>query len=377
MSTYQYYVHLITTKYPICILVSKDIYKFFATVLVRGTAEVKTMTAPIKNLYEILEVSPRASQEVISAAYKALMKQYHPDRAGKGGEEYSLKLNSAKEVLLDPVKREKYDDEIANLGGTIIGNYRVIGEIAKGGFGTTYKGECVTNGKLVCIKHCNKISSQSEQILIEETNAIWDLRHFGIPAMRSLEKLSDGSLALVMSYVPGPTLEQIITKVGRLDSEHVSWMTDRTLNILKYLHYHGVVHGDVKPQNIIIQPEDHTVVLVDYGLSLVKPRADTSNKGYTPFFASPEQMRGETILPESDFYGLGMTMIYALGGDVEKRLVPSDVPVSLCDLIKRFIRFDVLSRPRWENEDLCETIRKIREREYGRTSSNMKPIQGI
>ena len=60
-----------------------------------------------------------------------------------------------------------------------------------------------------------------------------------------------------MSYVPGPTLEQIVEKVGKLDAETVAWIVDRLLNALLYLHHHGVIHrGYIKPQNVIVQPED-------------------------------------------------------------------------------------------------------------------------
>lgn len=331
---------------------------------------------PKKDLYSILEVNSRARPSVITAAYHALIKEYHPDTSN-GDERIARELNYAKEILLDKKKRAEYDEEYNNILGKTIGNYRVLELIAEGGFGKTYKGEHILVSEPVCIKHAHYVSPQDEELLLEEAKSIWDLRHFGIPTMRDMLKLEDGSMALVMSYIPGPTLEQIVKKVGSLEAEHVCWITERVINVLKYLHYHGVVHGDVKPQNIIIQPEDHTVVLVDYGLSLVRPSWDSSSKGYTPFFAPPEQVNGLTLIPESDFYGLGMTMIYALGGDVEKRKVPESTPDSLCDFIKKLIVYDVLSRPNWEKEDLSDTIQSIRQKEFGRKRSHMKSIPGL
>lgn len=327
------------------------------------------------NLYDILEVSPRAREEVIRAAYNALIKEYHPDR--NGDERVARSLNEAKDVLLDRKKRSAYDKDRLDLDGKVVGDYRVLELIAEGGFGKTYKGEHILAKAPVCIKHAHYVSPQDEEILLNEAAAIWDLRHYGIPNMRNIIKLDDGSLALVMSYVPGPTLEQLVTKVGRLDAEHVAWIAERSLNVLKYLHYHGVIHGDVKPQNIIIQPESHTIVLVDYGLSIIRPRADDHAVGFTPYFASPEQKKGSVLIPQSDFYGLGMTMIYALGGDVEKRAVPSKTPDPFCAFIKRMILFDVLARPDWEKEDLAETIQKVRQESFGRKSSNLKPLPSM
>jgi serine/threonine protein kinase len=328
------------------------------------------------DLYEILEVSPRARTAVINAAYKTLMQEYHPDK-NNGNDTYAKDINYAKSILLDPQKKAEYDKDRQDLTGKVIGNYRILELIAEGGFGKTYKGEQVHLGTPVCIKHANYLSALDEQILLEEAKAIWDLRHFGIPTIRDILKLDDGSHALVMSYIPGPTLEKIIKKVKKLDPEHVAWIAERSLNVLKYLHYNGVVHGDVKPQNIIIQPDNHTVVLVDYGLSLIRPSADTSSKGYTPYFASPEQKAGSPLVPETDFYGLGMTMIYALGGDIETKRVPSNVPDPMCKFIKKLLTFDVLSRPNWETEDLMESIQEMRQKSFGRKYSGLKAIPGL
>lgn len=259
----------------------------------------------------------------------------------------------------------------------IVGNYRLLEEIAEGGFGTTYLAEHVDVGMKVCIKHALNISDTDTALLLQEARTIWDLRHFGIPAMRDILRMPDDSLALVMSYIPGPTLAQIMEKdeyKDGIDPEHIAWITDRILNILKYLHYHGVVHGDVKPQNVIIQPESHTVVLVDYGLSAVKPRSKDETKGYTPYFCAPEQEDGKVLLPQADFYGLGMTMIYALGGDVKHVKVPGHTPDSMCEFIKRLIRRDPLQRPDWKSEDLCESIKTIRQKDFGRKMSRMKPL---
>jgi serine/threonine protein kinase len=337
---------------------------------------MKMSNTPKPNYYDILEISQRARPEVINAAYKALVKNYHPD-ATKGDDRILKLLNEAKDTLLDTQKREEYDRDRTSLEGKIVGNYRIIEQIAEGGFGKTYRGEQIHLGAPVCLKHGHYISPQDEKLLMEEAASIWDLRHYSIPTMRDFFKMDDGSPVLVMSYVPGPTLEQIIKKVGKLDPEHVCWIAERSLNALKYLHYNGVVHGDVKPQNIIIQPESHMIVLVDYGLSIIRPSWDSKSKGYTPYFASPEQIAGKTLIPESDLYSLGITMIYALGGDIETKRVPASVPDSLCKFIRKLVVRDVIYRPNWAKEDLCETISNLRYKEFGRKSSNMKPIPGI
>lgn len=332
--------------------------------------------------YLILEVNPRASDAVIKAAFHALMKTHHPDVASpdKLSLDKAVLLNNAYAILSDPKKRKEFDKTKGLKPVVRIGNYAVLEEIAEGGFGVTYKGQQELNQELVCIKHCSEVSAAHDAVLIQESKAIWDLRHYALPAMRDILRLEDGSLALVMSYVPGPTLEQVVEKAGKLDAETTAWITDRILNALLYLHQHGVIHGDIKPQNVLIQAERHSVVLVDFGLSQTKPTSSTKAMGYTPVFAPPEQISGKPLLPASDFYSLGMLMIYALtGGDmkaVKAMNVPATLPDPLFKFLKSLVQKDILSRP-MNHLELFDQFREVRKESFGRNRSGMKAIPGL
>lgn len=331
----------------------------------------------IDDPYKVLELSNRASPAVIKAAYQALIKIHHPDHSGS--DKLAKKLNAAYEILSSPDKKKEFDKRKNEQTGTVIGSYRVLDSIAEGGFGVTYKGEHVLTKDPVCIKHCLQVSPAHDQVLIQEMKSIWDLRHYAMPVMRDLQRLDDGSLALIMSYIPGPTLEQIVEKAGKIEPESAAWITERILNALLYLHHHGVIHGDIKPQNVIIQPNSHSVVLVDFGLAMVKPGSSDKSLGYTPLFAPPEQIAGKALLPASDYYSLGMLMLYALNGGnankrVEKKEVPSTVPDPMAHFIASLIKKDVLARPQ---ENLFETFVKVRQQSFGRTRSGMKNIPGF
>lgn len=332
--------------------------------------------------YKTLHCVPGAAPEVLKASYRALVKKH------QGNDQRMKALNEANEILCDPKKRAEYDAS-QKLTGKIVGEYKFIEKIAEGGFGETYKAVHTLNGKLACIKYALNLSPEDEAMLIDEAGTIWDLRHYGIPACKGLLRMPDNKLSLVMSYVPGLTLAQYVEEhyPTGMDPEHVAWITERVLNILKYLHMHGVVHGDVKPQNIIVEAEKHTVVLVDYGLSQIKPSAKSGVKGYTPYFAAPEQITENPLtkelepsenppLPETDLYGLGISMIFALGGDVAHINVPSTVPPEMVKFIKSLIRRDPLKRPKVWTTDLCEVIKEVRQKDFGRTASNMKPLKG-
>ena len=309
--------------------------------------------------HKLLEVDPKASIEVIQAAHKALTGKIDQKLLDEA-------LEAAVNQAPEPVKK-----------GKTVGNYRITNLIAEGGFGTTYKAEHLLTGKPVCIKHALHVSASDTAILLDEARLCWDLRHWGIPAMRDIIEMPDGSLAIVMSFIPGPTLQQIreMPKYqDGIDPEHVAWIVERTLNILKYLHYEGVINGDVKPANIIVQPESHHVALVDYGLSILRPKPGDKPKGYTPLYASPEHADGLPLIPESDLYSLGMTMIFALGGDPERVKVPGHTPPKMCEFIKNLIRRDPDNRPSWEKEDLCDVIQEIRLKDFGNNRSCMKQI---
>lgn len=327
---------------------------------------------PTLDYYTMFGLHPKASTEVVTAAYHALAKKYRND------DDRLRQLNEANSVLTDPDKRRTYDKEREKPHGKAIGDYRIVRQIAEGGFGVTYEAENIELGTPVCIKHALHVGPEDEALLMAEAKSIWDLRHWGIPAIRSILRMPDKSLALVMSYVPGPTLAQLITNKYKdgLDAEHVAWIAERCLNTLQYLHLHGVVHGDMKPQNIIIQNDTHTVTLVDYGLAQVKPSSKTEAKGYTPYFAAPEQIEGKPLLPQTDLYGLGMSMIFALGGDVAAVKVPGNTPDNLSKFIKELIRREPLRRPDvWQKDNLCETIKEIRQKDFGRTASGMKALK--
>ncbi len=328
------------------------------------------------DLYARLQVHPKAQPEVIDAAHRALLKLYGARRENDD-EKKARELGEAHIVL--STERRKYDEYRRSLKDQkTLGPYRIVNKIAEGGFGTTYKAEHLTLNEYSCIKDCSEISAHASNILRQETKAIWNLSHPGLPGMRDWLTLDDGSHALVSSWIEGPTLQQFVEKHGKFDPEHVAWITDRLLNTLWYLHDHGVMHGDIKPQNIIIRAKDHEVVLVDFGLSVVNPTATSTSKGYTELFSPPEQIAGRVPVPASDFYSLGMTMIYVLcGGSLDaftRKMVPVSVPEPMSDFIKKLTARNVLERPRLARA-LCSEFRdEVRVKCFGRSHSNMKPL---
>ena len=347
------------------------------------------MRAPMKDYYDILQVSPTAAPEVIKAAYRALIRRVHDDgdprtRNGELAREY----NEAHEVLSDAAKRRTYDLARTNRAGDEIRaevRYRILSEIAEGAIGKTYKAEDLLDGGIVCIKECidpndPRKREQMERVLLRELKVMRNLRHHAIPPVLHAIRMPSGKLALVMGFMEGKTIEQWVEQLGALHPESVAWVIERTLNALWYLHApeNRVIHGDIKPQNIIANDETHTVALVDFGLAMVKPSANAKPIGWTDDYAPPEQeQRLGPLLPQSDFYSLGMTMVFMLGGSLEwvqRKEIPGYVPDLLVAFIKKLIPRDVLSRPE-DAGKLFHEFRELRVQLFGRDHSGIEPMR--
>jgi serine/threonine protein kinase len=107
---------------------------------------------------------------------------------------------------------------------------------------------------------------------------------------------------------------------------------------------------------------------VDYGLATLKPRHSTECPGYTPAFAAPEQVTGMPPIPEMDIFGLGASMIYALGGDHHSASFPETVDRRIRDFFLAMVAHDPMKRPNSANE-LLTPLRELRLNCFGRTES--------
>ncbi|MGV8121548.1 MAG: serine/threonine protein kinase [Candidatus Xenobiia bacterium LiM19] len=251
-----------------------------------------------------------------------------------------------------------------------IGSYELVKQLGEGGFGRTYLARHCILDEFACIKQNLEISPDDEALLISEARILWNLHHHSLPTLRDFMKVDDGSFVLAMSYIKGKDLCKVITEdyPEGIDVEHVCWIAQRLLNALHYLHFNGIVHSDIKPQNIIIQPEEHNAVLVDYGLSTVRPGRKSAILGYTEAFAAPEQIQGKPPLPETDMFGLGISMLFALGGNIKGKTYPSNVPSALQEYFNAFLLHDPMKRPKAALEQV-KILSDLRERLFGRRSS--------
>lgn len=248
-----------------------------------------------------------------------------------------------------------------------IGSYDVVRQISEGSFGRTFYATHRLLKEPACLKQEKTGEPEYQRLFREEAKLLWNLRHVSLPAMRDYLELPGMGQVIAMSFVPGEHLGAILEK-GAVDDEHVCWILQRVLDALSYLHYHRVVHGDIKPQNVILDIPTHNATLVDFGLAAVAPDAKTRAKGGTRFYLPPEFALGLPPIPASDLYALGMTAVALAGGDVRTGTLPADMHPELQEIVGAMVRRDPLARPQTADE-VVDALGRFRRRAYGRSST--------
>lgn len=249
-----------------------------------------------------------------------------------------------------------------------IGSYKLVRQIGEGSFGRTYLAEHVRLGVKACLKQEKTGDPVFKSAFREEALALARLHHESLPSFMDYYDDPDPGIGqmIAMSFVAGENLNHLVERHGAIDDEHVCWILQRLLRVVGYLHYHGVVHCDIKPENILLQLKEHNVVLVDFGLVADRPTNKTLPKGGTEHYLPPEFAGGGAPRPESDIYSIGKVAIYLLGGHVGTGMVSTSVHASLRSFIQPMIRQDPAARPA-QAMQLHDALSSIRQTAFGRT----------
>lgn len=207
--------------------------------------------------------------------------------------------------------------------GTILQNrYQIAQSLGGGGMGDVYLAHDLhLHNHPVVVKE-NR--SGDPQLFYTEANILAALRHPNLPQVSDhFVEPANGLQYLVMDYVAGQTLEQIVQTRGPLSEQQALTWFYQILGAVRYMHVNRIIHRDIKPQNIIIAA-DGRAVLVDFGIAKVLQPGQatvTGARGFgSPGYAPPEQYTGGTD-ERSDVYALGATLYFALTG-----LIPPSVP---------------------------------------------------
>ncbi len=203
--------------------------------------------------------------------------------------------------------------------GQRIGRYEVRREIGTGAFGTVYQGWDEQLRRDVAIKVPRRSFACSEQTrkrLLDEARAIARLKHPGIVAVHDTGALEDGTLFLVMQYVDGQSLAQLLQS-GRVPVDQAVDITIDIAEALACAHQAGLVHRDLKPGNILLD-EHGAAHVADFGLALRESEQHLRAGEYagTLAYMAPEQLQGQTQRMDgrADIWALGVLLYQMLSG---------------------------------------------------------------
>lgn len=207
--------------------------------------------------------------------------------------------------------------------GSIIGHrYRVQEMIGSGGMACVYKALNLSNHKYVAIKVLKEEFINDEEFLRRfqrEAKAVLHLSHENIVHAYGVGEY-EGLPYIVLEYVEGSTLKQIITENGPMPPRLAVAFAVQVLNALSAAHHAGIIHRDVKPQNVIVTPEG-AAKLTDFGIARdVDANTVTYAGGSTILgsvhYLSPEQAKGKPVTAGSDLYSVGIMLYEMLTGQV-------------------------------------------------------------
>ena len=233
--------------------------------------------------------------------------------------------------------------------GQSLGKYRILAPLGSGGFGTVYLAEDTWIDKKVAIKVPHRQNLDFGELL-REPRLLASVSHPNIVSITTAEK-QDNLFFIVMEYVQGDTLENIIGVEGALDLPRALDYTVQICNAIDHAHGQGVIHRDLRPSNVLVS-DQAVCKVVDFGTSRFLEIAahGTTVIGSPPYMA-PEQFRGKTVFA-SDLYSLGVTMYQMLTGQL-----PYDPPAP--SDVDRLFSGELVSPPRLKNPAIPKRLNDI------------------
>ncbi len=276
--------------------------------------------------------------------------------------------------------------EFLALQEVLAGRYSIERELGRGGMGIVLLARDVALDRLVAIKLLPPhlaASAEARERFLQEARTAAGLSHPNIVPIHAVEQ--QGALVFfVMGFVDGETLRERVARAGPLPPRMAMKALQEVGWALAYAHQRGVIHRDIKPDNIMIERATDRALVTDFGIA-VGGRARGGGTGEimgTARYMSPEQALGEPVDARSDLYSLAATLFFALSGRPpfegsnlpaiitqqvaspapRLRTVCPDVPARLADVIDRCLQKDPAARLQ-TGDDVARIIGEARGRE--------------
>ncbi|WP_297631736.1 Stk1 family PASTA domain-containing Ser/Thr kinase [uncultured Clostridium sp.] len=217
------------------------------------------------------------------------------------------------------------------MNGEVLGNrYELLEKVGEGGMAVVYKARCNKLNRFVAVKILKKEYADNKEIVDkfkDEAMAVAKLSDSNIVNVLDVGS-DDNENYIVMEYVNGKTLKDLVDEYGKLSYETAVRISLQIANALECAHKNGIVHRDIKPQNILVNTEGRAKV-TDFGIAKSVDSATLTNTstimGSAHYF-SPEQAKGGMVDYRSDIYSLGIVMYEMITGKVP---FDGDSPVTI------------------------------------------------
>ncbi len=205
-------------------------------------------------------------------------------------------------------------------GTTFAGRYEIIEELGRGGMGKVYRVEDTELKQEIALKLIkSEIATDKNTIerFRNELKIARNIRHKNVCGMFDLGE-AKGSYFITMEYIRGENLKNLIRKMGQLSAGQATTIAKQVCDGLVEAHRLGIVHRDMKPQNIMIDTEGSARIM-DFGIARSLEGKGITGAGVmigTPEYMSPEQVEGKEVDPRSDIYSLGVILYEMVTGRV-------------------------------------------------------------
>ena len=239
-------------------------------------------------------------------------------------DDYESHLRSCRDdqTVVTPINADQ------RVGSILAESYEIIDVVKSGGMGTVYKARQLLINRIVAIKmlHQNMLTNLDALKRFRlEARAVSRLGTPNILTIYDFGVTAEGQPYMVMPYLDGVSLEEVIAKENRLNALRVLDISIQICAGMSHAHLHGVLHRDIKPGNIMLVNEDDRVdfvKIVDFGIAKIMNAFDNPSGAITkagelhgsPAYMSPEQCHGADLDVRSDIYSLGCLMHAALTG---------------------------------------------------------------
>ena len=317
-----------------------------------------------------IDVFGDISLDEVKKSYKTMIKKCHPDLYKDREKDEATRITT---LLNEYYERalEEFENGIYNLTdekelletNEVLFDFDVRGKkykfykyVSSDDVCDIYEG--TSDEKLVLLKIV--IDKSDNDLLTNEFEIVKELDHYSIIKPVNKIKIND-RVALIYEKPNAFNINDFKKEYGLVGGSHVCWILERMLSAVGYLHSKMIIHGNIKEENVLINPDNHNVIITDYTLCISKANEPNRkykiiNDNFSPSYVSKDAK----VQPNVDIYAVGKIAVDLLGGDIERITLPISCDYRLRQFIRKLVN---------ENEQdawaLWDELIKIRTEVYG------------